>query len=96
MTIDEKIEDIIKGFDFQRVYDLIQREWLWMKNKSISQLKDDIRSSIKYLYDLKWSSISTDGFIIMRTIFDGVETVHLYFTVEESYNFFETEEKDMF
>ena len=66
-----------------------------MKNKSISQLKDDIRSSIKYLYDLKWSSISTDGFLIIRTIFDGVETVHLYFTVEESYNFFETEEKDM-
>ena len=67
-----------------------------MKNKSISQLKDDIRSSIKYLYDLKWSSISTDGFLIIRTIFDGVETVHLYFTVEESCNFFETEEKDMF
>ena len=68
MTTDEKIEEIINGFDFQRVYDSIQREWLWMKNKSISQLKDDIRSSIKYLYDLKWSSIITDGFLIIRTI----------------------------
>ena len=70
MTIDEKIEDIIKGFDFQRVYDLIQRENLWMKDISITHLKNDIKSAIKYLYDFKWSSISTDGFLIIKTIFD--------------------------
>ena len=93
ITNEEKIEDVVSKFDFDKLYKFINSDAnsdkLWLKGKSAEHLKECARKAIRFSFDEDCPNCVYDGFWVERCDFHEVETICLSFILGEVSSIFE-------
>ena len=94
-TREEKIEDVVNKFDFDKLHKFINSDAnydkLWLKGKSADQLKECARKAIRFSFDEDCPNCVYDGFWIGRDYRHEAETICLCFIFGEVSSMFDIE-----